>query len=155
MKKYLLHILIISFIFLLTPTVQVASYAGEIETWKEEVRKNPDDAYAHFGLGYAYVISGKWKEAIKSYKQAIRINPDYAEAHYYLGVTFGNSGKYQEAIEPLKQATRLIPNYVDAQFMLGCVYVAIKDRDSALEQYRILKRLNSELANELLKVINE
>ena len=121
MRKYLLHVLIISFVFLLAPTAQVASYAGEIEDAREEVRNNPDDA----------------------------------EAHYNLGVTFGNSGKYQEAIEPLKQATRLIPNYVDAQFMLGCVYVAIKDRDSALEQYRILKRLNSELANELLKVINE
>jgi len=69
-------------VFLLTPAVPVATYAGEIETWKEEVRKNPDDAYAHFGLGYAYVISGKWKEAIKSHKQAIRINPDYAEAHF-------------------------------------------------------------------------
>jgi hypothetical protein len=32
MRKYLPHILIISFVFLLTPTVLVASYAGEIET---------------------------------------------------------------------------------------------------------------------------
>jgi hypothetical protein len=39
--------------------------------------------------------------------------------------------------------------------MLGCVYVVIKDRDSALEQYEILKTLDSERANILLKVINE
>ena len=44
MRKYLLHVLIISFVFLLTPTVPAASYAGEIETCKEKVRNNPDDA---------------------------------------------------------------------------------------------------------------
>ena len=37
MMKYLLHILIISFIFLLAPTAQVASYAGRIEDSKEKV----------------------------------------------------------------------------------------------------------------------
>ena len=46
MRKYILHILIISFVFLLAPTVQVASYAGEMEFYKEKVRENPDDALA-------------------------------------------------------------------------------------------------------------
>ncbi|MDP6846013.1 MAG: tetratricopeptide repeat protein [Candidatus Nanoarchaeia archaeon] len=40
-----------------TPTV--ASYAGKIETAKEEVRKNPDDALAHNNLGIAYDNLGK------------------------------------------------------------------------------------------------
>jgi len=36
MRKYLLHVLIISFVFLLAPTVQVASYAGKLEDAKEK-----------------------------------------------------------------------------------------------------------------------
>ena len=64
MRKYLPHILIISFVFLLAPSAQVASYAGAIEDTKEEVRKNPDDAKAHVNLGYAYGELGKYKEAI-------------------------------------------------------------------------------------------
>jgi hypothetical protein len=47
MRKYLLHVLIISFVVLLAPTAHVASYAGAIEDAKEEVSKNPDDAGAH------------------------------------------------------------------------------------------------------------
>ena len=47
MRNYLLHILIISFVFILVPTAQAASYAGEIETYKQEVEKNPDDVGAH------------------------------------------------------------------------------------------------------------
>ncbi len=86
MRKYLLHILIISFVFLLAPTAQVASHAGELEDAKEEVRKNPDDAMAHFKLGVAYGESGKYEEAIESHKQAIEIDPDFSEAHYNLGV---------------------------------------------------------------------
>jgi hypothetical protein len=31
----------------------------EIEFYKEEVRKNPDDAWAHLNLGFAYNNSGK------------------------------------------------------------------------------------------------
>jgi tetratricopeptide (TPR) repeat protein len=84
MRKYLLHILIISFVFLLAPTVQAAPYlvywpsklyAGDIETYKQEVEKNPDDAMAHYNLGCAYHESGKYQEAIESFKQAIRIDP--------------------------------------------------------------------------------
>ncbi len=97
MRKYLLHILIISFVFLLAPTVHVASYAGEIEDAKEYVRNNPDDADAHFYLGNAYGRSGKYEEAIKSFKQAIRIKPDDAKAHCKLGVAYVRSGKYEEA----------------------------------------------------------
>ena len=57
MRKYLLHVLIISFVFLLTPIVPAASDMGEIETYKQEVEKNPDDAEAHYILGDAYISS--------------------------------------------------------------------------------------------------
>ena len=87
MRKYIPHVLIISFVFLLTHTAQVASYAGEIEDAREEVRRNPDDADAHGNLGGAYLQSN--------------------------------------------------------------------DRDSAIDQYKILKKLDTRLANKLFDKINE
>ena len=81
MRKYLLHVLIISFVFLLAPTAQVATYAGEIEDAKEEVRKNPDDAAANYNLGYAYGNLGKYEEAIESYKRTIRVSPSFQIIH--------------------------------------------------------------------------
>ena len=122
MMKYLPHILIISFVFILAPTAQVASHAGEIEDAREAVRKNPDDAEAHYNLGIAYGESSKWKEEIEAYKQAIKIDPDYADAHYNLGIAYA---------------------------------LLINDRGSALEQYKILKSLDSEKANELFNMINK
>ena len=87
MMKYLPHILIISFVFLLVPTAHVATYAGEIEDAKEEVRKYPDEAWAHNNLGLAYL--------------------------------------------------------------------SLHDRDSAIDQYKILKKLDTKRANELFDLIYE
>ena len=87
MRKYLLHVLIISFVFLLAPTAQVASHAGELEDAKEEVRKYPDEAWAHNNLGLAYL--------------------------------------------------------------------SLHDRDSAIDQYKILKKLDTKRANELFDLIYE
>ena len=113
MRKYLLHVLIILFVFLLAPTAQVASYAGEIEDTKEEVRDNPDDADAHYYLGNAYFKSGKYQKALESFKQAIRIDPDHVYAHFNLGVTYlglNDRGSALEQYEILKKLDTELAN---------------------------------------------
>ncbi len=78
MRKYLLHILIISFIFLLAPTAHVATYAGELEDAREEVRNNPDDADAHGNLGGAYLQSNDRDSAIDQYKILKKLDTERA-----------------------------------------------------------------------------
>ena len=174
MMKYLLHILIISFVFILVPTVHVASYAGEtyeeyskridneraIDNAKKEVRNNPDDEWAHFNLGYAYNESGKYEEAIFSYKQAIRIKPDFATAYHNLGVAYTRNRSWKSGDKALEKAVvlykkiiRANPEDVRIQNNLGLAYLSLNDRDSALEQYKILKKLNTKLANKLFDKI--
>ena len=55
MRKYLLHVLIISFVFFLTPTIQAASDC-EIDVYKQEIKINPDDAQANYNLGVVYEV---------------------------------------------------------------------------------------------------
>ena len=43
--------------FFTIATIQEASDVEEIETYKQEVEKNPDDAEAHYILGDAYISS--------------------------------------------------------------------------------------------------
>ena len=123
MRKYLLHVLIISVVFLLAPTAQVVSYAGAIEDAKEEVRKNPDDAMAHFKLGVAYGESGKYEEAIESHKQAIRIDPDDATAHYGLGVTYIILRDKSSALKQHKILKKLDTKM--AKELLGMIYTEL------------------------------
>ncbi len=97
----------------------------------------------------------KQKQEIEVYKQAIRINPDDADAHFYLGRVYTASHMWKEAIESFKQAIKINPDDADAHFSLGASYLILKDRGSAIEQYKILKSLDSELANELFNLINQ
>jgi tetratricopeptide (TPR) repeat protein len=92
-------------------------------------------------------------EEIEADKQAIRTNPDDSLAHFNLGNTYSESGMYKEAIESCKQAIRINPDYATAHVNLGVAYVYLNDRGSALEQYKILKSLDSELANQLFNLI--
>ncbi len=93
-------------------------------------------------------------EAIGSYTQAIRINPDDAKVHYNLGIAYVNSGMDKKAIESYKQAIRINPDDAKAHFKLG-LDAAFDDKGPVLEQYKILKRLDSELANKLFNFIYE
>jgi tetratricopeptide (TPR) repeat protein len=153
MKKYLLYILIISFVFLLTHTAQVATYAGEIENAREEVRNNPDDAGAHATLGLAYFNAGRYGESANSFVQALKINPNYAGAWCGLGRSAGMCGDNKTAMTAYQSAISVDPYMAPAYYDLGLEYLLANDRDSAMEQYKILKNLGSELANDLFNCI--
>ena len=165
MRKYLLHVLIISFVFILTPACDVAKTVEEkieieLEDYKEEVRKNPDDALAHYHLGQAYLYAYKYEKAILSYKQAIRIDPDFAAAYHNLGISYRMTSSWksgekalEKAVVLYKKTIRINPDDVSAHYPLGLAYLILNDRDSAIDQYKILKKLDTELANELFNKI--
>jgi tetratricopeptide (TPR) repeat protein len=46
------------------------------------------------------------------------------------------------------------PDFEPAHFQLGRTYLKLGDRDSAIEQYRILREKNPRFAELLLKEIN-
>jgi len=139
----------------------IGRYQEAIEDYKQAIRINPDYAEAHYNLGVAYGELGRNQEAIDSFKQAIRIkqaarfNIGLAEAHYNLGIIYGKLGRDQEAIESFKQAIKIKPDYVEAHCILGAAYLEIGDKEAALEEYKILKTLDAEKANELFKLINK
>jgi tetratricopeptide (TPR) repeat protein len=135
------------------PEDKLKTYSKTIEAYKQTIRLNPDDAIAHYNLGFAYDQLGFHEEAREAYIQAIRIDPDYAEAHYRLGVDYVILGFRIFAIEAYKQAVRIDPDYAEAHYSLGVAYLLIKDRDSALNEYKILKELDIDLANKLFDLI--
>lgn len=129
-------------------------YEKAIEACKQAIKIKPNFAEAYTYLGSGYGRIGKDKEAIEACKQAIKINPDYAYAYTCLGLSYGSLRMHNEAIEAFKQALRINPNDKKAHFALGITYLfVLKDRGSALEEYKILKDLDAELANKLFNLI--
>jgi len=81
MRKYLLlHVLIISFVFFLIPTIQAASdVEEEIEAYKQAIRINPDDAEVHYNLGVAYFLLNDIDSALEQYKILENLDSEMAD----------------------------------------------------------------------------
>jgi|GEM_PF-7063152 len=100
-----------------------------------------------------------WEKNIDSLKQVIEIDPEDDVAYLNLGNAYYKLERYPEAIESFKQGIRIDPEVTGAalaHYSLGVLYLYINnDRGSALEQYKILKDLNKDLANKLFNAIYE
>ncbi len=100
MGKYLLHALIISFVFLLTPTTQAASdVEATIDEDKQAAGENSDDATVYFDRGVDYLKSGMYKEAIEVLKVAIERDPEHAMSYYNLGILYNSSNDKDSALK--------------------------------------------------------
>ena len=117
------------------------------------IEMSPLDAGKYCALGICYEKIGSYKDAIEAFKQAIHIDPNDADAQFYLGHSYCLFGLYKEAIETLKQAIRIDPDYIKAHLVLGLTYSIIGDISSALNEYKILKELDIDKANELFDLI--
>jgi len=132
---------------------ETGRYNEAIEAYKKALRIKPDYAEVDYNLGITYGRLNLWEKAVVIYKEALKIRPDYAEAYCNLGVAYSKLHRYQEAIEVYERAIKIEPNYAKAHYDLGVIYLTV-DSNSAMQQYKILKGLDSELAERLSKLIS-
>ena len=97
---------------------------------REAVRLRPDDASAHFSLGFALYTQGKLDEAIVEYRTASRLKPNFADAHMGLGEIFEFQGKVAEAIVEYRTTSRPKPSSADAHNSIARAVVKKSDRSA-------------------------
>lgn len=124
-----------------------------VEAFKQAIRLKPDYALAHYALGTAYLDLGRKEDALEAYKEAIRLKPDNAEVHIGMGWVYGSLDRFEEALKAFREAVKLKPDDAWAHLGLGMTYVLMKDKSSALDEYKILKNLDPKLANDLFNEI--
>jgi tetratricopeptide (TPR) repeat protein len=105
-------------------------------------------AEAHYNLSLPQGESGMHQE------QALQIQPDNAQAHNDLGLAHGKTGKHREAIKAFKEAILLKPDYAEAHYNLAITYLILKDKDSALREYSVLKNIDHERSVRLFDLIH-
>ena len=66
---------------------------------REAIRQNPDDAFAHAGLGVVLYHLKRYEEAEEEYREAIRLNPKFVWARYNLGIVLHKLNRHKEAEE--------------------------------------------------------
>jgi tetratricopeptide (TPR) repeat protein len=101
-----------------------------------------------------YRNKGQYQKSIELYNRAIQTDPYEIKALYGLGFANLKQGSYPESIEFFKQAIRIDPYNAESHYNLGLVYFRLKKKNSAFQQYRILKILNENFATRLLMYID-
>lgn len=83
------------------------------EMYKEGIRREPDNAAWHYGLGRTYQERGRYQEAVEAYKQAVRLDPNHVGAHFWLGWTYlllDDKGSALEEYKILKTLDQKLAN---------------------------------------------
>ena len=96
-----------------------------------------------------------WNDSVTLFSHAIEVTQNNYIAHFGLGCTYGELGRGKDEIDAYKQAIKIRPDFALTHFNLGTTYLVIGDKGLALEEYKILKTLDAEKANELFKLINK
>jgi len=133
-----------------------------IKAFNNTIRIKPDYAKAYIWSGAAHQMLKKYKESKDLVEKGISIkingksplsDDDLQGAYLFLGEANLNLSNYQEAVSAYKQAIKLNPKNPYAHFGLGKAYISLGDVKSALAEYKILKELDKNKAEELFKQI--
>jgi tetratricopeptide (TPR) repeat protein len=110
-------------------------------------------AKTYFDQGKAHEKKKSWDLAIAAYQQAVRLEPKFAEAWNNMGYCHRKLKQYDKALEAYKQAITLKPDLSYPHEYMSRTYLAMGNKDSAMREYEILKRLDAKMAEQLLKAI--
>ncbi|HEV2488649.1 MAG TPA: tetratricopeptide repeat protein [Candidatus Acidoferrales bacterium] len=116
-------------------------YATAQTDYEEYLTQKPDDASAHFDLGYVYTAVQQKEKAEAEYRKAIALNPKMTEAYLNLGVSLLSSDP-KGACVPLEKVTQLNYSYARGHYLLGAARERSGQLDAAIEQFTVAEKLD-------------
>jgi tetratricopeptide (TPR) repeat protein len=113
---------------------------------------NPE-ARTFFNQGVTYAKQKKWYLAIAAYAQAVRLEPKFAAAWNNLGQSYRKTQQYDKALDACTQAVSLAPGDPNPHKYMARTSLAMGNKDAAMREYEIVRRLDPKMAGELMKAI--
>lgn len=115
-------------------------YATAETDYLKYLGQKPNDASAHFDLGFVYTAQKDNQKAQAEYRKAIAIDPKMTEAYFNLGVSLLDENP-KAAIHPLDEVTKLNYSYAKAHFLLGVAYGRAGDKQKSIAELTIAEKL--------------
>ncbi len=99
-------------------------------------RKIESEAAIHLFKGVAYVLKGKYDEAISDFTKAIEINPKFADAYFSRGAAFGIKCQHDQAISDYNKAIEINPKYAKAYNNRGIIHINKGNKEKACSDWK-------------------
>jgi Flp pilus assembly protein TadD len=100
----------------------VEDYSEAIRLHAQIVRKRPDDALAHYHLGFAQGMIGNKTAAVREYQRAAALGLRNWDLFLNLGLAQLENGDLDAATDSMRQAVLLGDNHSESHFNLALVY---------------------------------
>lgn len=110
------------------------NYAEAQADYEKYLAQRPNDAAAHFDLGYVFTAQKEKDKAIAEYRKAVQLDPKMTDAQLNLGLSL-LSDDPKGAIEPLQNVTMLNASFERGHFLLGVAEERAGNASEAEKEY--------------------
>ena len=123
--------------------VQALSY------FERALVQTPNNANAHFNVGFVCEELGRSQEAEVAFKAALQLDEKFDRAWYGLGLVLVRQRKLEESLEAFKRNTQLQSMSPFAWYQMARVHMELNQPDEALAVMRHLKGFEPKVAAQL------
>jgi superkiller protein 3 len=116
-------------------------FAAALDPLQKFIAEQPDVAYGHFQLAYAFTALHKTAEARAEYERALAIDPKMAEAYLNLGVLLIESDA-TASVTNLRKGVDLLPAQSHPRYLLGVAQERAGDFAGAADSFEGAYRLD-------------
>lgn len=116
-------------------------YSAAQSDYEKYLSQRPNDAAAHFDLGYVYTAQQQADKAIAEYRRAIALDPRMEQAQLNLGISL-LSGSPRDAIEPLQNVVALDYSFERGHLLLGVAEQSSGNVAAAEKELLVAAKLN-------------
>jgi tetratricopeptide (TPR) repeat protein len=106
-----------------------------------------------YSQGVLHASSGDYKKAIECFEKVVYKDVRHIEAWFQIGLCSGKIELWDSAIAAYKQVIQFKPGLVSAHYNLGIAYIMAGNKSLAFTEYKILKDMDKNLANDLYNLI--
>lgn len=100
---------------------------GEIENYKEILRKDPNNLQAQINIANLYFDTKQDLLAIDHYLKALALDPRNANVRTDMAVCFRRTGNPDRAVEELKKVIAMDARHAQARYNLGVILIHDKN----------------------------
>jgi Flp pilus assembly protein TadD len=125
-------------------------YATAIVLHRKLIQSQPDNALAHYHLGFAYGMLGRRPEELSEYRSAARLGLKNWDLFLNLGLAYLEQHDLDQASKAFETAVSLGPEHAEAHFNLAIAYERENRFSKALSEITAARHLaphDAEIAN--------
>ena len=118
------------------------AWNDEFSFWSDCVKKSPENARAHAGLGSYLVHHNRPEAALPHFQKALAIKNNDLDALFGIGTVMIQQKRPGEAIRYFRQAIRISPNYSKSHYNMGIALEEAGKIGKAVLSYRRAIQIN-------------